>query len=86
MDDQLVNQYLKPNGFTTGVYLVGWFLCDRWDKQHHQYQSTPKWSLERARDFFRDQASALSKNGISVSSFVLNCAANVPRKAAGKNG
>jgi hypothetical protein len=28
---QLVRDYLQPNGLTHGVYLVGWFMCPRWD-------------------------------------------------------
>jgi hypothetical protein len=28
---QLVDNYLQTNGWTRGIYLVGWFLCQRWD-------------------------------------------------------
>ena len=28
---QLAEDYLNKNGWTHGVYVVGWFLCDKWD-------------------------------------------------------
>jgi hypothetical protein len=28
---QLVDDYLDKNGWTHGIYVVGWFVCDRWD-------------------------------------------------------
>ena len=31
---QLANDYLENNGHTHGIYLVGWFLCDRWDRSY----------------------------------------------------
>ena len=31
LESQLIDDYLKPHGLTHGVYLVGWFVCDRWD-------------------------------------------------------
>jgi len=27
---QLADDYLRPHGLRTGVYLVGWFVCTRW--------------------------------------------------------
>jgi hypothetical protein len=30
VDSQLVGDYLRANGLTHGVYLVGWFVCDIW--------------------------------------------------------
>ena len=31
IETQLVKGYLEKNGLTHGVYLVGWYLCARWD-------------------------------------------------------
>jgi hypothetical protein len=31
LQTQLVDTYLKPNGWTHGIYLVAWLLCPRWD-------------------------------------------------------
>jgi hypothetical protein len=32
VEQQLVNDYLRPNGLTHGIYLVGWFVCPQWEK------------------------------------------------------
>ncbi len=29
-EHQLVKTYLEPNGLSHGIYLVGWFVCERW--------------------------------------------------------
>ena len=29
---QLVGDYIQPNGHTHGIYIVGWFVCDQWEK------------------------------------------------------
>jgi hypothetical protein len=31
LETQLVATYLKPNGWTHGIYLVAWCVCQRWD-------------------------------------------------------
>jgi len=31
IDGQLVGKYLRLNGLTHGIYLVGWFVCDKWN-------------------------------------------------------
>lgn len=31
IETQLVGDYLEKNGLTHGIYLVGWYVCDRWD-------------------------------------------------------
>lgn len=44
IETQLVAGYLVQNGWTHGIYLVGWFDCDRWDAP----TNTPKSSLNAA--------------------------------------
>ena len=44
---QLVEDYLKPHNWTHGIYLVGWFICDRSDnlrkrKKAHLHSATFK--------------------------------------------
>lgn len=36
MKTQLVDRYLKDNQCRHGLYLVGWFNCDQWDKKHYR--------------------------------------------------
>ena len=31
IETQLVETYLKSNGWSHGIYLVAWFMCSRWD-------------------------------------------------------
>jgi hypothetical protein len=33
MEEQLLHRYMLPNGVTCGVYLVGWFLCEKWSDE-----------------------------------------------------
>lgn len=39
MDAQLVGDYLRPNGLTHGIYLVGWFVCAAWNKPENKLLS-----------------------------------------------
>jgi hypothetical protein len=36
---QLVDGYLRPNGLTHGIYLAGWFVCEKWDNSRNQLLS-----------------------------------------------
>jgi hypothetical protein len=53
METQLVDRYLVPSGYQYGLYLVGWFLCDKWDESDSRKRKTPKWSFEETRETFR---------------------------------
>jgi len=74
MEKQLRDRYLQGVSSRHGIYLVGWFLCDRWDKRDYRYRKTPKWTLEDARKFFRAQAKALAVGGISLDAVTLDLA------------
>jgi hypothetical protein len=39
VDSQLVGEYLRPNGLTHGIYLVGWFVCAAWEKPQNKLTS-----------------------------------------------
>jgi hypothetical protein len=39
IDGQLVGDYLRLNGLTHGIYLVGWFVCDKWDNPQNKLTS-----------------------------------------------
>ena len=34
-----VGDYLRPNGLTHGIYLVGWFVCDKWSNPQNKLTS-----------------------------------------------
>jgi hypothetical protein len=74
MEAQLRDRYLAGVSSRHGIYLVGWFLCDRWDHADYRYGRTPKWTLADARSFFGAQAVALSGDGVSLSAVTLDLA------------
>ena len=74
MKNQLVDRYLKDNDCNHGIYLVGWYVCEQWEKEDSRNAKTPKWSLEEARQFFEKQARTLSASGYCIRSVVLNTA------------
>ncbi len=74
MEEQLVNRYLKDNTCQHGMYLVGWFNCEQWDKSDYRKGKSPKISIYEAREKFEKQAEQLSQLGVKVKSFVLNTA------------
>jgi hypothetical protein len=39
LKSQLVEDYLQKNGWTHGIYVVGWFVCDRWKQQESNLNS-----------------------------------------------
>lgn len=39
MKTQLVDRYLQANGLTHGIYVVGWYVCDRWDRHEERKKS-----------------------------------------------
>ena len=41
MADQLTGRYLRENDCQTGLYLVGWYLCDGWDDNDSRKAQVP---------------------------------------------
>lgn len=73
MQSQLKDRYLKNNNCHQGIYLIGWFNCDSWDKNDYRYGDAQKISLEDARKKFDAQASDLSSEDVQIKAFVLDC-------------
>ncbi|MCJ8344970.1 hypothetical protein MJH12_05480, partial [bacterium] len=42
LNDQLVDRYLADNKCTQGIYVVGNYLCDLWDKEDYRYKDTKR--------------------------------------------
>ncbi len=77
METQLLNRYMKENNLAHGLYIVGWFMCDRWDDKDSTKSKTPKMTIEDIKGQLEDQAKQLGKNmgGVSIiEPFVLNLA------------
>ena len=74
MQTQLAERYLKDNQCDYGIYLVGWFSCEQWDKKDKRKSRIPKMTLEQAREKFACQSQELSQNGKTIGAFVMNTA------------
>jgi hypothetical protein len=78
MEEQLVGRYLTNHQCPNGLYLVGWFNCDRWDADDYRRSASPAYSVADARERFQRQAAALVQAGripcLALRSFVLNAA------------
>jgi predicted NACHT family NTPase len=72
METQLLNRYMKDNQCHYGLYLVGWFVCEKWDKDDYRKRQSPKCSLSDAQLQFQKQAHQLSQGSIGMRAFVLN--------------
>ena len=76
MKAQLVDRYLRDNQSKFGLYLIGWFNCNKWDRKDYRQGQAEKngWTLFDARSFFQSQAADLSKSDLLIKSVVLDAA------------
>jgi predicted NACHT family NTPase len=74
METQLAGRYLRDNSCQHGLYLVGWFACDRWDDNDRRKTQTPRLSRVEAQRQLERQASELSQDGAHIRAFILNTA------------
>jgi hypothetical protein len=75
MKTQLVDRYLRDNKCAHGLYLVGWFIGDGWsdsDGRKAAAQRVFPDPLDTARADLQAQAEALSRDGKTVRSFILD--------------
>jgi len=69
---QLKDRYLKNNRCRVGLYLIGWFNCDKWDRKDYRCDNAPKYSLNEAKIRFENQAVSLCTEDIFIKSYILN--------------
>lgn len=72
METQLLNQYLKNNDCQYGLYLVGWFNCENWNREDYRYKQSPKISIDEAQKQFDSQAQELSKGQTLIKALVID--------------
>lgn len=73
METQLVNRYLKTNNSHHGIYLVGWFDCERKRFRNWENKKPRCWeTIDEARSALKEQAKSLSKDGVEVKSYVMD--------------
>lgn len=72
MHTQLVNGYLKDLGLKSGIYVVGWFVCDRWKSITNNLKIQ---DLQEARTWLDAEVARYDgrQNPETVSAFVLDC-------------
>jgi hypothetical protein len=76
METQLVGQYLRENQCQHGIYLVGWFNCESWDKQDARRQVAERQcpTKEGTQLKLDAQAKGLSVDGLHIKALVLDAA------------
>jgi len=74
MENQLFNIYMRENKLSHGLYLVGWFLCDRWDDRDTRKKVTPPLTVDQLKERLMEQAKQLMKKNsdADIKSFVLD--------------
>ena len=60
MKTQLIDRYLKDNFYDHGIYLAGWFMCNKWMNQDRRKRQLSFKGLAEAHRFFKKQAHSLS--------------------------
>jgi hypothetical protein len=71
-EKQLVEKYLLPHQWTCGVYVVGWFVCDFWERASNNLSSL---NIEDARQEVRQLAkeSADKHPNLTIAGLLLDC-------------
>ena len=72
MQTQLRDRYLTQAGSRNGLYLVAWFVCEKWRDDDSRKKQCPALTLSKARELFSQQAIGLSKDGSYIRSYVLD--------------
>jgi hypothetical protein len=77
MAGQLLGRYMTENNCSHGLYLIGWFQCDSWDKRDYRSQRPSKgivnMTIDEAKTKFNGQAETLTaQSGKALRAFVLN--------------
>jgi hypothetical protein len=75
---QLRDNYMKAMQAANGIYLVFWFLCDRWDDEDSRKQKTqrliPAGSVAACLTAVKDACDKASVDGVQISPVIFNCA------------
>lgn len=72
METQLVRRYLADAHTSHGLYVVGWYTCEKWDTNDPRRKRAPKYGIVEAQERFDQQAAELSKGGTHVRAVVLD--------------
>ena len=74
MLDQLKNRYLAEGNLYHGIYLIGQFMCDRWNKEDDQtrWARSRKTTLDDLQSAYTEQANLQSSNGYDIRAYILD--------------
>lgn len=74
MKTQLRDRYLKDTNLRCGIYLIGWFLCDKWSAPKIAAR-TPSADCKPqiATRYFKRQAKKISNSGYYLDAMVIDC-------------
>jgi hypothetical protein len=72
LSEQLVGDYLRLNGQTHGIYLVGWFVCEQWDNSQNKLASKTLSEAEQEVVRLADAYDGVA-NPEHVATIVLDC-------------
>jgi len=72
MKTQLRDRYLKNNQCRVGLYLVGWFNCEKWDSDDGRSKDAPNYRIDYAKNHFEEQAHDLSNGEVLLKSYILD--------------
>ncbi|MCI0619160.1 hypothetical protein L0244_39830 [bacterium] len=73
MHDQLKDRYMVENSIYHGIYLVGWFMCNKWNQEgdNSRWRLSPK-DFDELKNFVNEQASTLSVNNFEIRPYLLD--------------
>lgn len=72
MRSQLVGQYLAESNCKHGLYLVGWFDCEKWMDESKRKNAHSSRDRESVSAFLERQAEEVSGPFLKVKTFVLD--------------
>ncbi len=67
METQLVNRYMKENGLACGLYIVGWYVCDKWDDGDYRKKAAMQRSVQNLHKQLLAQAKDITARSDTVS-------------------
>jgi len=75
METQLANRYMKENNVACGLYIVGWYLCEKWADTDYRKKNVCKKTQTELREFLTLQADKVKRDIVNITaikSFILD--------------
>lgn len=75
---QLLDKYLSDdNNYNYGIYLIGWYWCDKWDIEHKNMKrknanNFSETDINETIDYFNKEAEKLTTEQKQIASFVID--------------